>query len=254
MPNIPKQIHYCWFGENQIPIKLQSYMETWRQVLPDYEIIRWDEKSATKQIESSPYAMEAYAAKKYAFVSDIVRLHALLEHGGIYLDTDVEVLKNFDPLLHHRAFCGFESPFRIGSAIIGAEAHNPWIELLLNSYSGRHFKKKSPFKDLTTNTQFFTSLSKQTYDFNPNNTLQDLGDFVVYPQEFFYAKESHTDKIKITPNTIAVHHLNQSWIGPSMIIKHKGYRALNAIFGDTIANTAYELYKAYKTRETNSSK
>ena len=104
---IPKKIHYCWFGGNPLPEDAQKYLESWKKFCPDYEIIRWDEKNF--DINQLPYVQEAFKAKKWAFITDYVRLYALYNYGGIYMDTDVEVLKSLDSFLELKAFSGFEN-------------------------------------------------------------------------------------------------------------------------------------------------
>ena len=102
---IPKTIHYCWFGRQPKPPGVLTYIATWRAAMPDYDIIEWNEDNF--DIDFCDYSREAYATRNFAFVADVCRLKVLYEHGGIYLDTDIEVLRPFDPYLHHRSFCGF---------------------------------------------------------------------------------------------------------------------------------------------------
>ena len=130
---IPKKIHYCWFGKNEMPLKMQKYVDNWKVLLPDYEIVRWDENNF--DVSSVDFTDEAYNHKMWAFVSDYVRLKVLYEQGGIYLDTDVELLKNFDHLLDNDAFVGFESRYNLGSAVVAGQSGNLWIKsLLLKKY------------------------------------------------------------------------------------------------------------------------
>ena len=151
MNKIPKKIHYCWFGNNELPEEQKKYIETWKKHCPDYEIKEWNEKNF--DINSNKYVKEAYEAKKFAFVSDYVRLHALYNEGGIYMDTDIEVLKSFDVFLKHTAFIGFEDLKHIGTGVIGAEKGNKWIRLLLKDYDNISFYTKNGEIDLTTNRE-----------------------------------------------------------------------------------------------------
>ena len=127
---IPKIIHYCWVGRNPLPENTKKYIETWKYFCPDYEIIEWNEDNF--DINSNQYAAEAYAAKKWAFVSDYMRLSVLYKYGGIYLDTDMELIKKLDVFLKHHAFTAFESRELISAGIIGAEKDSKWIKHILH--------------------------------------------------------------------------------------------------------------------------
>ena len=116
---IPKKIHYCWFGKNPLPEQTKQYIETWKKYCHDYEIIEWNEDNF--DINQNQYCKEAYEAKKWAFVSDYVRLKVLYDNGGIYMDTDIEVIKPLDDLLQYNWFAGFEAEDRIQTGVIGAE-------------------------------------------------------------------------------------------------------------------------------------
>ena len=137
MNRIPKIIHYCWFGGNPLSEMEMKCIASWRKNCPDYEIKRWDESNF--DIHINQYVQEAYEAKKWAFVSDYARLYLLSEYGGIYMDTDVEIVQNLDRFLVHNAFTGFEDDNHIPTAIMGAEKGHRWIKYLLSYYDGRHF-------------------------------------------------------------------------------------------------------------------
>ncbi len=123
---IPKIIHYCWFGRGKLPELAFKCMDTWKKYLPDYQLRLWNED--TFDITSHPYVFEAYQSKKYAFVTDYVRLYALYHFGGIYMDTDVEVIRNLDELLDLPGFSGFESEKDVPTGIMACESHNSWAE------------------------------------------------------------------------------------------------------------------------------
>ena len=122
---IPKKIHYCWFGGKPKPQKVLDCIASWRQFLPDYTIMEWNEENF--DIYQNRYAREAYETQKYAFVSDFARLKILFDEGGIYLDTDIEVIQNFENFLHHMAFMGFEYGKFLATCVIGTEPQNPMI-------------------------------------------------------------------------------------------------------------------------------
>jgi len=225
--------------------KLLRCIETWKMVLPDYEIKEWNESNF--DFSNNIYAKQAYERKKWAFVSDYARLAILHKHGGIYLDTDVEVFKSFDPFLHHPAFVGFESDYKIGSAVIGSAANNPWISLMLLHYSKRRLVKYGFLLDMTPNTDHFTNTSKMMYGFKTDNTLQDLGDIVIYPKDYFYAKNNSIGEYTKNDNTVSIHHFDASWVGIRHKIKHKGFNFLYKILGASIANKALGFYKRFYT-------
>ena len=130
---IPKKIHYCWFGRKPLPALALMCIESWKRFLPDYEIIEWNEDNF--DVNLYQYAKEAYHMKKYAFVSDVCRLYALKEIGGLYMDTDLEVLKPLDAFLHHNAFSGYESNGYIPTALMGSKKNGEWATDMPVSYT-----------------------------------------------------------------------------------------------------------------------
>ena len=134
---IPKVIHYCWFGQGKMSSLAEKCIASWRSLLPDFSIKCWNEDNF--DIESNRYVKEAYSAKKYAFVTDYVRLYALYTEGGIYMDSDVEVIKRIDRFLSFPAFTGFETTGGCITGIMGSEKHGQWVKDLLNEYEERCF-------------------------------------------------------------------------------------------------------------------
>lgn len=209
---IPKKIHYCWFGGNPIDELGQKCLASWKKYCPDYEIIEWNESNF--DINSNSYVKEAYEAKKWAFVTDYVRLYALFNYGGVYMDTDAELIMGIDAFLNEPAFSGFESTQYILTAIMGAEKGSEWIGLLLRDYDGRHFKKDDGSYDLTTNVKVITELTVKKYGIELNNQFQRIDDtLTIYPSDYFCPKDWQTGKINITENTYCIHHFNASWYG-----------------------------------------
>lgn len=207
---IPKVIHYVWVGGKEKPNLVLKCIESWKKYLPDYEIIEWNENNIDFSVNR--YLSQAYQAKKWAFVSDYVRLHVLYKYGGIYLDTDVEIRKPLDKFLICGAFSGYESPRNIPTAVMGACKGHTWIEYLLSYYSDRDFIRKDGTFDLTTNVLTITRMTLEKYNFRPNTQYQVLGDDIfLFPTDWFCAK-AYNGTINITGNTHAIHHFTGSWL------------------------------------------
>ncbi len=229
---IPKKIHYCWFGGKELPKLAKKCLESWKRYCPDYEIIRWDE--STFDINSNQYVKEAYENKKYAFVTDYVRLYALYNFGGIYMDTDVEVLKPLDEFLENKAFSGFESDSSVPTGIMASEKETDIIKKLLDYYDNRSFVKSDGSLDLTTNTQTITAIFEKL-GLNKNNQFQVIDGFSLYPSEYFCPIDCSTKKKKITNNTHTIHWFSGSWIPLKDKIKYKFLWILKKIIGDNNA-------------------
>lgn len=207
---IPKIIHYCWFGSNPLSDEAKTMISTWRKFCPDYEIVEWNESNF--DVMENDYCREAYEAKKWAFVSDYVRLKILYEHGGIYMDTDVEVIKSFDSLLSHEAFLCFEGK-NVSIGTFGIEAGHPLLKELMRWYDTAHYIPPEKGGKIVTNLKNVTDTLCQSYGLKRNGKLQVLGrGIVVYPMEYFIAKIYHLGWICKTSNTYAIHHYAASWI------------------------------------------
>lgn len=206
---IPKIIHYCWFGRNPLPPLAIKCIESWKKILPEYEIKEWNEDNF--DLDMYPYAREAYDNRKFAFVTDIVRLYALFNEGGVYMDTDVEILKPLDPFLHHAAFSGFESEDSFPTGLMAAEKGSKWAKDNLEWYNDKHFVKDDGTLDTTTNVVIIMKVLEK-YHFKLDNTYQEVsGYFTIYPKEYFCPKDYDTKKIHLTDNTVAIHHFDGSW-------------------------------------------
>lgn len=205
---IPKIIHFCWFGGKDLPELAVKCIESWKKYCPDYTLKRWDETNF--DINSNRYVKEAYQNKKFAFVSDYVRLYALYYEGGIYMDTDIEILKNIDCFLDNKAFTGFETHELIMTGVLASEKNLPAIKDMLDYYKDRSFFLKDGNLDLTTNVKTITDyfLSKGLI---LNNTKQTIEDFTFYPKDYFSPKDFHSGVITLTENTYSIHHFNASW-------------------------------------------
>ena len=206
---IPKKIHYCWFGGNPLPELAQKCIASWKQYCPDYEIIEWNETNF--DVNCNRYCAEAYAAKKWAFVSDVARLYALVTEGGIYMDTDVEVLKPLDEFLELDAFSGFESFDRIPTGIMAASKGQAMFTELLNDYNNASFFNADGTPNLTTNVTRITE-SCLKHGLVLNNTEQTVNGFTLFPNEYFCPKDCDTKVLTITENTYTIHHFDGSWV------------------------------------------
>lgn len=200
---IPKIIHYCWFGNNPKNEIINMCIESWRRFLPDYEIIEWNESNY--DINSNSFTKQAYDNKKWAFVSDFVRLKALYEYGGVYLDTDTEITSNIDEFLNNESFIAFESDNIVACGILGSSKNNAFVKRLMQYYENKKFVKDNGELDTKAIPRIITDILVEEYDLNPNNTSQVIGDGIhVYPKENFYMIDSKY-------NNYSVHHYNGSW-------------------------------------------
>lgn len=206
---IPKIIHYCWFGGNPLPELEQRCIQSWKQLLPDYELKLWNESNF--DLNLNQYVRDAYDSKKYAFVTDYVRLFALYNFGGIYMDTDVEVIQNFDEFLSLEGFSGFESIDYVPTGVIAAKAKHPFILELLNEYANRNFYVNKNKLNLTTNVVYITNAALK-HGLIQNGEQQTVANVTYYPSDFFCARNLVDGKIEITKNTYCVHHHSGSWV------------------------------------------
>ena len=207
---IPRTIHYCWFGRGKKPDLAVRCIASWKKYLPGYRIKEWNEDNF--DLSLYPYAQEAYQCRKFAFVTDVVRLYALYTEGGVYMDTDVEVLKPLDRFLVHSAFSGFENEKDVPTGIMAAEKGSRWAKDNLDLYVGRHFLTEGNEMDLTTNVEVITRYMVKKHGLRRDNTLQDFPGYItLYPKEYFCPLNPITRKLEKTANTVTIHHFMGSW-------------------------------------------
>lgn len=206
---IPKTIHYCWFGQGEMPEQAKQCIASWHKFMPDWEYKLWNEDSI--DLAMNDYAKEAYEARKFAFVSDYVRLWALQHEGGLYLDTDVEVFKSFEDLLGYKAFAGFEGSkhLPVGTCVMASEAHGEWVSEQLEAYRNRHFLTTDGMLDMTTNVQFITAKMSEG-GFVRNGAEQDYKDLHVFPVEYFSPRHTTGEYLR-TENTYCDHLGMGTW-------------------------------------------
>ena len=215
---IPKIIHYCWFGGNPLPKLAKKCIKSWKKYCKGYEIREWNEQ--TFDIASAPlYVRQAYEAKKWAFVTDYVRLYAMTTYGGIYMDTDVEVVAPLDPFLHHQAFSGFESKVDIPTGIMACEKDFPLFVEFLRYYDDARFINEDGSINMTTNVTIMTGICLK-YGLVRNGEYQEVNGFTLYPPEVFCPVNCLNGYINRTDNTVTIHWFNGSWL-PEEVQKAK---------------------------------
>ena len=214
--SIPKTIHYCWFGRNPKPKLAEKCIRSWKKYCPDYEIIEWNEDNY--DVTKHPFMAAAYQEKKWGFVPDYARLDIIYTYGGIYLDTDVEIIKPLDDLLSNEAFAGIEqSEINAGKAYIalglgfGAEKHNPAIKAFLDSYDKLSFYKEDGSLNLIPSPTVNLACAMEM-GFSGRNTMQQLEHLTVYPTEYFCPLGFYSRSLKRTENTYSIHWFAASWL------------------------------------------
>lgn len=209
---IPKIIHYCWFGKNEMPQLVQDCLASWHRYMPDWEYRLWNEDNFN--IISAPiYVQEAYSVGKYAFVSDYVRLWALEQFGGLYMDVDFEVYKPFDDLLHFPAFAGYEGSKRkpVMMGVIASEPHGSWVSEMLETYNTRRFILADGKFDMTPNTGYFSDIL-EAKGFIPDGIEKDFGELHVFPVDYFCPGLTTGENIR-SDRTYCEHKGLHSWSG-----------------------------------------
>lgn len=225
---IPKIIHYCWFGGEK-PKKIEKCIKNWKAILPDYKIVEWNQNNF--DINEFQYTRDAYKARKYAFVSDVARVKALIEYGGIYLDTDVKVFKSFDAILKHRCVFGFEEGNYVATSFMAAEPDHPVMKKLYDEYRSNSFYDSNGEMISVTNVTKLTNILS-VYGLRRDNSLQILNeDIVIYPQEYFSPYDYRNCIHRITNNTICEHLFYVSWMPWQVRIKKYVKKIVGPIIG-----------------------
>lgn len=215
---IPKIIHYCWFGGAPLGENEKRCIDSWKKFLPEYEIIEWNENNY--DVSKNNYMFEAYKNGKWGFVSDYARIDVIFNYGGIYFDTDVEVIKSFDDLLDAKMFCGLEksnenSNLQNHVALglgFGAEKNHYTLKAMLDLYENLSFYNEDGSLNLVPCPKYQTEVLK-SFGFDAfSDKYQDLNGIKVYPEEYFSPKSFLTGELKITENTYSIHHWSMSWM------------------------------------------
>lgn len=206
---IPKVIHYCWFGNKKIPDHLMKYINTWEKFCPEYKIIRWDESNY--DVSKNKYMRQAYEAGKYGFVPDYARLDIIKQYGGIYLDTDVELVKNLDSLLCYEFYCGFESEHYVALGLgFGAVKEHPLLDKMLEVYENLNFVENGVIND-TASPHYQSPVIKEQ-GFLLNGRYQEKNGIGILPCEILAPGAGSIFPDCITENTYSIHHYDASWV------------------------------------------
>jgi len=213
---IPKIIHYCWFGRNPLPDSAQRCIDSWRKFLPDYEIKEWNEDNF--DVNSIPYTEQAYKAKKYAFVSDYARFWILYHEGGLYFDTDVEIIANMDEIIARGPFMGIEQgatldgkPMVAPGLGLGVEAGHPFYKKMLDVYKHHNYlNADSTYNNMTIVS--YTTKELYAQGMKPSEDMQEVDGIWIYPADYFCPMDSTTGITILTERSVAIHHYDCSWM------------------------------------------
>lgn len=252
---IPKVIHYCWFGRTELPPLAKKCIASWRKFFPDYEINEWNEDNF--DVNSIPFTKQAYKHKKYAFVSDYARIKIIYEHGGIYFDTDVEIIKSMDDIINNGPYMGLEIDIRNATTEMLRHSVNPGLGFaaqagasllkeLLYCYEKASYKNLSP-KTITV----FTSELLLKKGFCPKNgEITNIAGFNIYPKSFFQPISGKTQLIEITNDTRSIHHYVASWVSKTQqwLDKHRYLALLFWLLKRPFITNIKGLYRAFKER------
>lgn len=223
---IPKVIHYCWFGGAPLGEKERACIDSWKKFCPDYEIRRWDESNY--DVRKNKYMSDAYDNRKWAFVSDYARVDVVHEYGGLYFDTDVELVRSPDELLDCGLFCGWENRrgacenglvfdnsinFGLG---YGAVASHPMLAEILNVYEDLDFIKPDGSLNLLACPAYQTEVLKRHGLEDMVASRQSFEDVEVYPEDWFSPQSQMTGQVVMTDNTVSIHHFSMTWMDPAM--------------------------------------
>lgn len=218
---VPKKIHYCWFGGKPLPKSAIRCIDSWRRFMPGYEIVRWDESNF--DVDAIPFTSQAYKCGKYAFVSDYARFKILYEEGGLYFDTDVELVKSLHDIVGKGGFMGCEGQFREGGEVrdlninpgvgMASAPGSPLLKEMLEIYENTSFLMPDGSRNKQTVVLYMTELlAKKGLRHTPE--IQQVEDFWIYPVDYFCPISTVDGKLRLTGNTRSIHYYDQSWQSP----------------------------------------
>ena len=226
---IPKIIHYCWFGRGEKPELAKKCIASWKKFCPDFEIREWNEDNC--DYLAMPFMAEAYAAKKYAFVSDVMRLIVLEQYGGVYFDTDVEVVRDISPLLNDEGFIGFENNRFVNSGqVMAAVPHQPIVQAMIDEYKKLHYMQPDS-SVMPIGCPRLNSDVLERFGLIRNGQEQIVAGIHVYPDDYFNPMDSTIGKLAKTENTYSIHWYSMSWLPKRTQIRAKLGRIVRRIMG-----------------------
>lgn len=249
---IPKILHLCWLSGDAYPEKIAKCIKSWEKFLPDYEFVLWDTKRF--DLNSSIWVKQAYEKKKYAFAADYIRFYALYHMGGIYFDSDVEILKSFNDFLDLPYFIGAEKSQYPEAAVIGAEKGCDWVKMCLDYYTGRHFIKEDGSLDILAAPWIMVEqISKlkpvRVLSVKDSLNIRKLDmqkEVLVLHDSFFSPKAFDSRKIYLTPQTYAIHHFQNSWFSPRALWYYRCRAYLVRFIGYKRVRTLEHLLRPWK--------
>ena len=207
---IPKIIHYCWFGGNEKSPLIKRCIESWKIFCPDYEIKEWNESNF--DVNCNAYVKKAYEMKKWAFVADYARFYVLYQYGGVYLDTDVQLVKNIDELRLKGKFAGFGNDETVSTGLILATEKNDWLcKKVMDTYIGEEFVWDDPSKILAIGRRV-TRILKDS-GLKPNGQMQMVQDYTIYPKYYFNPTDGDI-RGKVDERAYSIHHYAATWFSP----------------------------------------
>ena len=224
---IPKIIHYCWFGRGEKPELAKKCIASWKRFCPDFEIREWNEDNC--DYLAMPFMAETYAAKKYAFVSDVMRLVVLEQYGGVYFDADVEVVRDISPLLNDEGFIGFENNRFVNSGqVMAAVPHQPIVQAMIDEYKKLHYMQPDS-SVMPVGCPRLNSDVLERFGLIRNGQEQIVAGIHVYPDDYFNPMDSTTGKLTKTENTYSIHWYSMSWLPKRTQMKAKLGRIVRRI-------------------------
>ena len=241
---MPKTIHYCWFGGSKMPDYALKCIESWKKYFPGYEIKEWNETNF--DVNCCDYVREAYQEKKWAFVSDYARFWILYNYGGVYFDTDVEVIKNFDDILNVGPFMGLQSDFEVAPGL--GLAANPGLGLykeILDYYDNQHFVVNEVSAKQITVVEHTTAILREK-GLKDIPGIQNIEGVYIYPKEYFNPMDHETGELNITSNTHSIHHYAASWCNDGSRTRGKIYRFLTRHFGSRFSRMVKTVWHMFK--------
>lgn len=243
---IPKKIHYCWFGGKEKDDLSKRCIDSWKKYLSDYEFIEWNENNF--DVEQNSFAKEAFEKKQYAFVADYARLYVLWKYGGIYLDCDVEVLKSFNEFLHLPAFTSYEEKSTpaekwIEAGVLASEKEGEWITGALKIFDDRKFIKEDSSLDFTVLPLLLAKYTESIENISGIET-DNTSTITIFGCEYFSPKQAKTNEIRLTKNSVCIHHFNNSWGAPYCKLRGEYIRKYGAFFGRVFFGIAHPIKTA----------